>query len=73
MRWLTGIRIGRPALGALAGVSTLATVVVIHGGLARTPAQTAALAAIRERRQLVAEAKPIFLTRSTISAVTSLP
>ncbi len=56
MRWLWSIRISRPALAALACVSALATVVVIHSGLARPPAQTAALTALREQRRLVAQA-----------------
>ncbi|HXD64176.1 MAG TPA: hypothetical protein VNV17_06155, partial [Solirubrobacteraceae bacterium] len=48
------IRIGRSALALVAVVSGLATVVIIHSGLGRTPAQTAALVALTQRRHLAA-------------------
>ena len=51
---LRTIRIGRSALALVALVSGLATVVIIHSGLGRTPAQTAALVALAQRRQLAA-------------------
>ena len=51
---LRTIRIGRSALALVAVVSGLATVVIIHSGLGRTPAQTAALVALAQRRQLAA-------------------
>ena len=51
---LRTIRIGRSALALVAVVSGLATVVIIHSGLGRTPAQTAALVALTQRRQLAA-------------------
>jgi phosphatidylinositol-3-phosphatase len=58
MRWLGSMRIGRPALVLLACVSAVATVVIVHSGLRRTPAQTAVLAAVAQRRQLLAAAPP---------------
>jgi phosphatidylinositol-3-phosphatase len=54
---LAGIRIGAPALAVLACVSALASVVIIHIGEARTPAQTAALATLAARRQVLAQVK----------------
>lgn len=53
---LRTIRIGRSALALVALVSALATVVIIHSGVRRTPAQTAALVALAQRRQLTAPA-----------------
>jgi hypothetical protein len=50
------LRIGRSALALVALVSCLATGVIIHSGVRRTPAQTAALVALAQRRQLTAQA-----------------
>jgi phosphatidylinositol-3-phosphatase len=58
MRWLGSMRVGRPALALLACVSAVATVVIVHSGLRRTPAQTAVLAAVAQRRQLLATGTP---------------
>jgi hypothetical protein len=49
MRALLDLRFGRLSLIVLATVSALATVVILHGGNDRTPAQMAALAALREK------------------------
>src|SRR6202012_2862300 len=53
---LRTIRVGRSALALVALVSALATVGIIHSGVRRTPAETAAVVALAQRRQLTAQA-----------------
>ena len=56
IRSLLDIRLSRLSLAVLAGVSAIATVVIISSGGARTPAEVAALAALRERPATIAQA-----------------
>lgn len=67
---LRSVRISRMALALVAMVSGLATVVIVHTGLRRTPAQTAALVALAERRQLAATAKSAPPTPAPTTAAT---
>jgi hypothetical protein len=51
--WLRSIRLSRLQLAAVAAVSALATALIIAEALGRTPAQTAALAALRSRPTVI--------------------
>ncbi len=55
IRSLLDIRLSRLSLFVLAGLSAVATIVIISSGQSRTPAQIAALAALRERPVTVRE------------------
>ncbi len=56
MRSLWNTRLSPFALAVLACVAGLASVVIIHSGLGRTPAQAAAIAALAHRKELLADA-----------------
>ena len=56
MRWLWTTRVSPMALVLLLSVSAVTTVVIVHSGLKRTPAQTAALAQLAAQRELLAQA-----------------
>jgi hypothetical protein len=68
---LRTIRIGRSALALVALVSSLATVVIIHSGLRRTPAQTAALVALAQHRQLAAGPRATPATTTVVAPPSS--
>jgi phosphatidylinositol-3-phosphatase len=56
--WLRSIRLSRLQLAMVAMLSALATALIIAGALGRTPAQTAALAALRTRPTVIHAAGP---------------
>ena len=56
--WLRSIRLSRLQLALVATLSALATALIVAGALGRTPAQTAALAALRTRPTVIRAAGP---------------
>ncbi|MGA2011177.1 MAG: hypothetical protein ABSH51_11725 [Solirubrobacteraceae bacterium] len=72
IRALRDIRISRLALAALAALSLLSTVVIVSGGHGRTPAQLAALAALRQPAVTIRAAAPTPAT-VTSAAVAGTP
>jgi hypothetical protein len=67
MRSLGNIRMSKSVLVLLACVSALATFVIIHNGTARTPAQAAALAALKEPQPAPAKPAPVADTSGSSS------
>jgi phosphatidylinositol-3-phosphatase len=57
--WLRSIRLSRLQLAVVATLSALATALIVAGALGRTPAQTAALAALRTRPTVIHAAGPV--------------
>lgn len=71
IRSLLDIRLSRFSMALLASVSVLATVLIISSGQGRTPAQMAALAALRQRPVTIAQAAaPAAAASATTPAAT---
>jgi phosphatidylinositol-3-phosphatase len=51
--WLRSVRLSRPQLALVATLSALATALIVVSALGRTPAQTAALVALRSRPTVI--------------------